>query len=59
MDPTKRAKGENEQQTRLHQLITLVGEFGEEKVPIHLQKLMGELLKTEETDYASELLSQR
>jgi hypothetical protein len=59
MEPAKRAKGENDQQTRLHQLITLVGEFGEDKLATHLSKLMGELLKTEETDYVIETLSQR
>jgi hypothetical protein len=59
MDSTKRAKCENEQQTRLQQLITLVGEFGEDKLLTHLSKLMGELMKTEETEYACDTLSLR
>ena len=44
MSAEKRSKTVGNEENRYQKLITLVGEFGEEKLLLHIEKLKGEII---------------
>lgn len=47
MAAEKRAKTVGNEENRYQKLITLIGEFGEEKIPLHIEKLKKEIVDSE------------
>lgn len=59
MEPEKRAKSVGQEENRYQKLITLIGDFGDDKVPVHIEKLKSELLNAENHfhEFLTELLA--
>ena len=47
MATEKRAKNIGNEENRYQKLITLIGEFGEDKLPQHIEKLKNEIVESE------------
>ncbi|CAG9329593.1 unnamed protein product [Blepharisma stoltei] len=59
MEEEKRAKNSGQEENRYQKLIALIGDFGEEKVPIHIEKLKSELISADQQfyEFLTELLA--